>query len=247
MWFGAVAAAQIGFHALEVAWIETTAFLSKTWTKFSTGFQKVWETATSFVAKRMLEIQGLFDSSLDVDAAKKAVDQQLESRLSELDQGAQRDLAAREAKRQREREQSAELNEATLAEIGRQFEEAQQGLKSGTDEQVAETQRQLDEARRKLDEAIAEAKRKREEAEAEAGAPRRTPADLAAELEDRLASLGDTLGRGVDVRGTFSAAAVQGLAGAPDTAERTAKATEQTARNTKRLVDAALTGGLTFA
>lgn len=248
MWFGAVAAAQIGFHALEVAWIETTAFLSKTWNKFSTGFQKIWESATSFVAKRMLEIQGLFDSSLDVDAAKKAVDQQLESRLSELDQAAQRDLAAREAKRQREREQSAELNEATLAEIGRQFEEAQQSLKSGTNEQVAETQRQLDEARRKLDEAIAEAKRKREEAELEPGAPSRTPADLMAELDDQISSLGDLLarGKGASVQGTFNAAAAQGLAASAGMAERTAKATEQTAKNTKRLVDAATTGGLAF-
>ncbi|MCI0364948.1 MAG: phage tail tape measure protein [Phycisphaerales bacterium] len=248
MWFGAVAAAQIGFHALEVAWIETTAFLSKTWTKFSTGFQKVWETATSFVAKRMLEIQGVFDSSLDVEAAKEAVDQQLESRLSELDQGAQRDLAASEAKRQREREQSAELNEATLAEIGRQFEEAQQGLKSGTDEQVAETQRQLEEARRKLDEAIAEAKRKREEAESEPGAPSRTPADLMSELDDQISSLGDLLarGKGASVQGTFNAAAAQGLAASAGMAERTAKATEQTAKNTKRLVDAATTGGLAF-
>lgn len=249
MWFGAVAAAQVGFHALEVAWIETTAFLSKTWTKFSTGFQKIWETATSFVAKRMLEIQGLFDSSLDVDAAKKAVDEQLESRLSELDQGAQRDLAAREAKRQREREQSAELNEATLAEIGRQFDEAQQGLKSGTDEQVAETQKQLDEARRKLDEAIAEAKSKREAAESEPGTPRRTPADLMSELDDQISSLGDLLarGKGASVQGTFNAAAAQGLAASAGMAERTAKATEQTAKNTKRLVDAAATGGLTFA
>ena len=248
MWFGAVAAAQIGFHALEVAWIETTAFLSKTWTKFSTGFQKIWESATSFVAKRMLEIQGLFDSSLDVDAAKKAVDQQLESRLAELDQGAQRDLAAREAKRQREREQSAELNEATLAEIGRQFEEAQQSLKSGTDEQVAKTQRQLDEARHKLDEAIAEAKRKREEAESEPGTPSRTPADLIAELDDQISSLGDLLarGKGASVQGTFNAAAAQGLAASAGMAERTAKATEQTAKNTKRLVDAATTGGLAF-
>jgi len=65
--------AQTVFHALEVAWIETTSFLSKTWTRFTSGFQKVWQSASSFVAKRMLEIQGLFDSGLDVEAAKRAV------------------------------------------------------------------------------------------------------------------------------------------------------------------------------
>jgi polyhydroxyalkanoate synthesis regulator phasin len=237
----------MGFHALEVGWIETTAFLSKTWTRFATGFQKVWESATSFVAKRMLEIQGLFDSSLDVEAAKRLVDQQLESRLAELDQGAQRDVAARETRRQRERQSAAELNEATLAEIGRQFEEARQALRSGSDERVAETQAALDEARRKLDEAIAEARRRRDEAEADESGPRRTVTDVLDELDDRLSSLGDRLTEGISVRGTFSAAAVAGLASSGNAAERTARATEQTAKNTKRLVDAAQSGGLTFA
>ena len=103
MWYGALAAAEIVFHALEVAWIETTAFLSKTWTNFATGFQMIWEEASSWVAKRMLEIQGLFDSGLDVDAAKKAVDQQLESRLVELENAAQQTVAAREHAREAQR------------------------------------------------------------------------------------------------------------------------------------------------
>ena len=48
------------------------------------------------------------------------------------------------------------------------------------------------------------------------------------------------------MRGTFNAAAAQGLLGGADAQERTATATEQTARNTKRLVDAARNGGLAF-
>lgn len=247
MWFGALAAAQIGFHGLEVAWIETTAFLSKTWTNFASGFKKIWESATSFVAKRMLEIQGLFDSSLDVDAAKRLVDQELEARLSEIDQAANRDITSREARRKRERDTAAELNEATLAEIGRQYEEAQDALKSGSDADLAETQRALEEARRKLDEAIAEARRRREESDADDTAPRKSPGDLVGDLEDRLAALGDTFTRGVTVRGTFSAAAAQGLASSSGAAERTARASEQTAKNTKRIADAAQNGGLAFA
>ena len=247
MWFGALAAAQIVWHALEVAWIETTSFLSKTWTRFATGFKKIWESATSFVAKRMLEIQGLFDSSLDVDAAKQAVDDQLESRLAELDSEGQRALDERERRRQRQRDESADLNEATLAEIGRQFEEAQEGLRNATDEKLQETQRQLDEARAKLDEALERARRQREEGEEEPGAPGRTPQNLLDEFQDRIAGLGQTIARGVTVRGTFNAAAAQGLLGGADAQERTADASEQTARNTKRLVDAARNGGLTFA
>jgi hypothetical protein len=247
MWYGAVAAAQIGFHALEVAWIETTSFLSKTWTSFSTGFQKIWEQATSFVAKRMLEIQGLFDSSLDVEAAKKNVDKQLESRLAGLDAEAQQALSQREARRKRERSDSAALNEGTLAEIGKQFEEAQSALNAETDGRIAATQAKLDEARKKLDEAIAEAKRKREAADSDPDAPRFRRPDLLSELEDRIAAIGETIASKIDVTGTFNAAAVSGLASGSDAAERTADASEQTARNTKRLVDAASSGGLVFA
>jgi hypothetical protein len=246
MWYGALAAAEIVFHALEVAWIETTAFLSKTWTNFTTGFQQVWESASSWVAKRMLEIQGLFDSGLDVDAAKRAVDDQLESRLAELESAAQRQVAQREGQRAAEREQAAALHEATLAGIGRDFEEAQAALKANTEAGLAESQAALDAAKQKLADVIEQARQKREAADAERG-PGRTPRDLMAEFEDRLAGLGEVIGKGISVRGTFNARAAQGLESDGGAAERTARATEQTAKHTKRLADAAQSGGLTFA
>lgn len=245
MWYGALAAAEIGFYAIEVAWIETTAFLSKTWTNFTTGFQMIWEQASSWVAKRMLEIQGLFDSGLDVDAAKKAVDQQLESRLVELEDAAQRDVAARERRRVAEREQAAAIHEATLAAIGEDFENAQEALRRDTEAGLAESHAALDAAKKRLAAAIEQARQKRDAADAERG-PSRSPRDLLAEFEDRIAGLGDLLAKGVSVRGTFNARATQGLAADSGAAERTAKATEQTAKHTKRLADAAQTGGLTF-
>ncbi len=248
MWYGALAAAEIVFHALEVAWIETTAFLSKTWTNFTTGFQQVWESASSWVAKRMLEIQGLFDSGLDVDAAKRAVDDQLETRLAELESAAQRQVAQREGQRAAERDQAAALHEATLAGIGRDFEEAQAALKANTEAGLAESQAALDAAKQKLADAIEQARQKREAADAERGpAGGRSPRDLMAEFEDRLAGLGEIIGKGISVRGTFNARAAQGLESDGGAAERTARATEQTAKHTKRLADAAQSGGLTFA
>ncbi|MBX3384520.1 MAG: hypothetical protein KF864_13540 [Phycisphaeraceae bacterium] len=247
MWYGALTAAEVGFHAIEVAWIETTAFLSKTWTNYTTGFQQIWESASSWVAKRMLEIQGLFDSGLDVDAAKKAVDQQLESRLIELEDAAQRDVAARERRRSAEREQAAAIHEATLAAIGQDFENAQEALRKDTEAGLAESRAALDAAKERLAAAIEEARRKREAADAERGpGGGRSPRDLMAEFDERIAGLGDLLAKGISVRGTFNAKAAQGLAAGSDAAERTARATEQTARHTKRLADAAGTGGLTF-
>jgi len=244
MWYGALAAAEIVFHALEVSWIETTSFLSKTWTRFTSGFQKVWESASSWVAKRMLEIQGVFDSGLDVEAAKQAVDQQLEARFAEIDQGSQRDIAERESRRVSERDQAAAIHEATLAEIGQSFEDAQAALKANTEAGIAESQAALDEAKRRLEQALAEARAKREAAEAEGG-PSRPPGDLLSRFDDQIDGLGDLIAKGISVRGTFNAAGAAGLGGG-DSAERTARATEQTAKNTKRLVDAMGTGGLAF-
>lgn len=233
VWFGALAAVQQAMHGLEVAWIEVTAFLSKTWTGFTSGFRRVWETATAFVAKRMLEIQGLFDAGLDVAGAKAAVDQQLEDRLNEIEAAADAKIDEREARREADRKRARELNDAVLAEIGKQFEEGVAGRKS-------ETQARLDAARAELAEALEAARRGREEM-GDGGAPRRGIADLLDELD----GIGETIARKLEVRGTFSAAAVQGLA-ASGAADRTAKATEQTAKNTKRLLDAARGGGLVF-
>ncbi len=248
MWFGALAAAQIGFHAIEVAWIETTSFLSKTWTNFASGFKKIWETATSFVAKRMLEIQGLFDSSLDVKAAKQGIDDQLESRLNEIESKTKQALANREQSRNRQRDRSAQENEATLAEIGQQFDEAQKALDDRTNSKIEETQKALDDARKKLEEAIAEAAKKRGEAEAnQPDGSSGSIEGLIDRVQRQLAGLGGSLGRSATVRGTFNALAVQSLAGGDPVAERTAKANEQTAKNTKQLVTATQTGGLTFA
>jgi len=53
-------------------------------------------------------------------------------------------------------------------------------------------------------------------------------------------------GRQVGVTGTFNAAALLGLQ-AGGAADRTANATEETAKNTKKLVDKANAGGLTFS
>ncbi len=244
MWYGALAAAEITFHALEVAWIETTAFLSKTWTSFTSGFQKAWNTAINWTAKRLLELWGLFDETLDVEAAKQMADEDLSSVNAEIDRQRDAALQAREAQRQAERDRARDIHEGALEQIGRQDEEAQRALDQETDSRVRETQRQLDEARKALDDAVAEARRKRAASEAEGGGPRRPRGDPLAGLDDLLDGVGSFLAQKISVTGTFNPLAAAGLGGG-DAVERTARATEETARHTKRLAETA--GRLTFA
>ena len=72
------------------------------------------------------------------------------------------------------------------------------------------------------------------------------PRDLIGRLQEGLAGLGAAIERGVAIRGTSNALAVRSLAAGDDTAERTAKPTEQTAKNTRRVADSAQSGGLSF-
>ncbi len=244
MWYGALAAAEIVCHALEVAWIETTAFLSQTWTSFTSGFQKAWNTAINWTTKRLLELWGLFDDTLDVEAAKQMADDDLSSLNAEIDRQRDAALQAREAQRQAERDRAKSTHEGALEQIGRQDQDAQRALDEETDARVRETQRQLEEARKALDDAVAEARRKREAADKEGGGPRRTPGDPLAGLDDLLSGVGNLLAQKISVTGTFNPLAAAGLGGG-DAVERTARATEETARHTKRLAETA--GRLTFA
>ncbi|MBK8915049.1 MAG: hypothetical protein IPM64_10705 [Phycisphaerales bacterium] len=247
MWFGALALAQQGFHAIEVAWIETTAFLSNTWTNFTSDLQQAWGLIQNWLTNRWLDLFQLFGQLTDEQAAlaKQMADAEFADSARQVEDRRSAAVRDRESRRQRERDQAAAVNEATLAQIGRQFEEAQKALDSGTAERVAEAQRQLAEARRQLDEAIAKARETREQADGQKRTPRPKPGN-AGDLEEQLAGIGAALSNRISVVGTFNPLSVAGLGGG-DAVERTARHTEQIAKNTKRLADAAVTGGLTFA
>jgi len=59
--------------------------------------------------------------------------------------------------------------------------------------------------------------------------------DLARKLKDAGRTLTGITARSLEVRGTFSAVAARGM-GAGGVAERTADATEETAKNTRRIL-----------
>ncbi len=73
-WHGLLATVEIVWHALEVGWIETTAFLSKTWTQFTGWVTKAWHWCGKQLSKAWNWIKKQFDSSFDADAANRAAD-----------------------------------------------------------------------------------------------------------------------------------------------------------------------------
>ncbi len=254
--YGALAALEIATHGLEVAWIETTAFLSKTWTSFTAGFQKAWGSAVNWTTKRLLELQGLFDDTFDVDLAKKLADQQSEADNRSIDQQRDAALAGRESERQQQRDRAKGQHDATLAQIGKEADARLEAIDAQAKAKRQATQDELARAQEEFRAAIDEARRKREAKDAAAPAPAPGSLDGPDGILDKarraLSGIGDEIEQQatkIGVRGTFNASpgSVQGLQYGGKTDERIAKAAEETAKNTKRIEQAINNHAIAFA
>lgn len=237
-WHGLLAVVEIVWHALEVGWIETTAFLSKTWTQFTGWVTKAWHWCGKQLSKAWNWIRKQFDSSFDAEAANRAEDEYYEARKADIERETGQKLAEREERRQQERERATRVHEATMAEIGRENLQKHQELDTEYQERMAENEADLAKARKEWQDALAEARRKREAKEAEGPAPMEGPEDLLAKVRGSMSGLGDLLQtareRAIGVAGTFNAAALLGLqAGGAD--DRIANATERTAKGVEGL------------
>jgi len=111
-WHGLLAVVEVVWNALEVGWIETTAFFSKTWASFTGFFAKTWERIKACAKKAWNWIKSLFNDSIDLAAENKLVEQQKQAAISQIDNEQQRKIAEREAQRQAERQRAAAVHEA---------------------------------------------------------------------------------------------------------------------------------------
>jgi TP901 family phage tail tape measure protein len=150
----------------------------------------------------------------------------------------------------RQQQRNQELNQRT---IGREQDYAArtQARDQAYTADLAASEEALRQARAEWLDAVDEASRKRNEAESESGAkPEPETPGLIEELKKKLGEAGQATAsaaeRAVSVQGTFNASALLGLQSG-SVADRTAKATEETAKNTKHLLDEAKLGGLTFS
>ena len=237
-WHGLLATVEIVWHALEVGWIETTAFLSKTWTQFTGWVTKAWHWCGKQLSKAWNWIKKQFDSSFDADAANRSADEYYEAKKAEIEQETGQKLAEREQRRQQEREQATRVHEATMAEIGRENLQKHQELDNEYQQRMAENEADLARARKEWQDSLGEARRKREAKEAEGPGKMEGPEDLLNKVRSSLSGLGDMLQtakeKTLGVAGTFNAAALLGLqAGGAD--DRIATATERTAKGVEGL------------
>jgi len=177
-----------------------------------------------------------------VNRERRAVIDATDAKLAGIEREEKARVQAVEAERDEE-----------LAGIGAKHREALDAIESEHDAAVAVTKGELDEARGAWEEALDEARKKREALETGEGpggpGELKEPQDFLSKVKTSLAGLGEAVQRAaertVGVRGTFSAMESRGL-GAGGATDRIAKASEETAKNTRRLVTEAQMGGLTF-
>jgi len=148
----------------------------------------------------------------------------------------------------RQQERTKQLNDRMFGReenrTGREDERA-----AAYKQDLLAAQQELEQAKAEWGAAAAEARQKRDAAAAETPDGLDAPS-LLDELKQKLSDAGSGLQASADkisVQGTFNPAAMLSLQGNSSTAERTAKAAEDTAKNTKKLVDESKLGGLTFS
>jgi hypothetical protein len=234
---------------MQVAWVETTAFLGKSWSQFITYLMKNWNKFAGFFKKVWARVKAAFK---DTDAEKEIarINREVAEQNEVIEESRDEAIAEREAFRKKRRAEIEEQHEGTQDVLDDMHQREQKEREAKHQAALAASEDKLGKARQEWQDAIDEAARKRAatESEDEDEGPDRleTFQQKLSEIGGEEGALAQAEKRTVDVQGSFNAAAIRGL-GAGDAADRTAKAVEQIAGINKKLLKEAQHGGLVFA
>ena len=254
--FGLLAAGEIVWHGLQIAWIETIAFFKRLWHSFASSVASVWRSVVGWVERRIHDVHGVVDSGFDAEEAKKISEANEDADLKQIQSDKNSALAQVERDREAKRRQESALHEETLGLIGREYEDARGRLNDEAANQREQSEAALKQARQEWLEALEAAQAKRVEVEgAEGPEGVKGPEDIIAKTRKALDGLGDVgllieeQAEKIGVRGTFNAApgSLLGLQTSGKTQERIAKAAEETAKNTERIERAINDYSIAFA
>ncbi|MBI5724852.1 MAG: phage tail tape measure protein [Planctomycetes bacterium] len=246
--YGLVMGLEVIWHGLEVAWIETTAFLSNVWTGFCTAIQIGWNWCAKSLEETWNWLKGVFDKNFDASAANAVIEKQYQAGKDKIWSEAQKQIADREEQRKNERDKESQTHEGAMNQLLKEAEKKKSQLDKEFAGKQTQNQKELDQAKKEWQDAIKEAGDKRKAKEAGGPGKLEGPEDVIDKARKQLGGLGDLMElstkKTIGVRGTFNAMEARGM-GAGGVTDRIANATERTAINTKKLLDKA-GDGLTF-
>ena len=214
-------------------WIHASTALKSVWIDLAAAFKK--NAPADWVAKQFIAVQGAVGDLTpeQVKIAQAGVDESAAVRAQTVDAEANRLQQRNSELFEAMKEGARQTHDARMAQIGNEHRAKLEAIES-----------ELASAQQAWQEALDEAARGREGTEAEGGAP-----SQAQTLEEYLKQVGNALTtiseQAVSVFGTFNPAAIFGI-GANTAADRTARATEETAKNTRRIVGELAQGEMRF-
>ena len=226
------------WHGLRILWVQTTTFLSDAWTTMTAGLQSTFRSAQLKVEEGMHHLVGLFDKDYNVDMAiniartnanadKQQIKNQKNAALAQSKQQYDSDLALIDHERQTQ--QKLIDQEQTAGNKSRQTQ---------YEKQMATALDDLEKTRAEYQQLLQQAAKNKPAEGNQSGDQPATPDNLIDTLKKKLAELGGqigTLSPNQQSRGTFNSAALQGLMTNQSIAQRTAAASEDTARYVKKL------------
>jgi len=232
------------WYGLRKIWTGTINFLLNLWTRFSTAVLRIWNRVQGWMAKQWAKVLGTLDSSIDVEAVSRNIDRQ----TAEMNKSAEVRSEATRAERDKELAAIEVERKEVINSILGEADAKDRARKESHDKDLADSEAALKAAKDEWAAALAEAKAKRLAAEQKKPepppeAPTIPPRE---KFQEEILPAVERIAK-IEVVGTFSAEAARGLAVGPSLVEeRTAKATEETAKNTKKIVDRMAENGQEF-
>lgn len=240
--FGVASAMTNAWSGIEALWVEGVAALASAWTVFTTGAVTAWKGAQNLIAKGIVQLMGLLDDSLDVEATLATLDQDFAKEQQARQQAAVQQLAGIATNREQRQAAIEQDRSNSLQNLDQERQRSHTARQQQFAAEQQGSEQALIAAKREWQAALSAAAKQRAATESrpQPGSVQQADLDLG-----NLDELIDATQRKVDVVGTFNPFAAANL-GADTLSERTAKASEQVAANTRRLVQEAQHGGLVF-
>lgn len=229
--YGIAQLALTGIAGIQNLWVNLQATFRRLWVKTIKALGDAWDALYYWLAKAFTNLTNLFSSAAEKAAAKQALDEEQAARAKEREAKARAALAEidRDAEEKRQSIDSSLMD--TLATLDEDRRRAIEDATSANADNIDELRKKAQQAREKFDELTKKA--------ADAAAGKAGPAAPAAPAPEAaapdIAAITAKTEKATTVMGTFSALAA-GRLGPSNPLERTARATEETAKNTKRLL-----------
>jgi hypothetical protein len=240
-WDAAVAGfAQIfasAWYGIQTVFWNVVYALADAWDWVVGGITKAWNTAVGWIAGKLaqlLELVGLADKGLDL-----RIQTETDQKNAGVDQ---------------QRQQRTQARDKDLANLAAERDAVKAGISQDLADKVMQRDAGVEQARAELDAALSQAKQERTAVERKVQGPGQQPVQVDLPDLDALRNSLDQIpatvtaeAQKLDVAGSFSGAAIGQLGVGDTTTERTAKAAEETAKNTQRIARALEDGdGATF-